>query len=134
MIDKKENARPTVGAAGQAERESHWASGNSRDDSNTWNGPISSLLMRGQENAIPLRQIVKLTGINGRVVRGMISEERLNGTPILSDNATGYYLPAIDEEKERFIRSMKHRAGEILRVVEAVEKMEWQENVEGWNG
>ena len=58
MNDKKENARPTVGAAGQAERESHWASGNSRDDSNTWNGPISSLLMRGQENAIPLRQIV----------------------------------------------------------------------------
>ena len=122
MIDKKENARPTVGAAGQAERESHLASGNSRDDSNTWNGPISSLLMRGQENAIPLRQIVKLTGINGRVVRGMISEERLNGTPILSDNATGYYLPASEDEKVRFIRSMKHRAKEIERAAEAIEK------------
>ena len=121
-MSAKENARPTVGAAGQAERESHWASGNSRDDSNTWNGPISSLLMRGQENAIPLRQIVKLTGINGRVVRGMISEERLNGTPILSDNATGYYMPASEDEKVRFIRSMKHRAKEIERAAEAIEK------------
>ena len=121
-MSAKENARPTVGAAGQAERESHWASGNSRDDSNTWNGPISSLLMRGQENAIPLRQIVKLTGINGRVVRGMISEERLNGTPILSYNATGYYLPASEDEKVRFIRSMKHRAKEIERAAEAIEK------------
>ena len=121
-MSKNINARPTVGAAGQAERESHWASGNSRDDSNTWNGPISSLLMRGQENAIPLRQIVKLTGINGRVVRGMISEERLDGTPILSDNATGYYPPASEDEKVRFIRSMKHRAKEIERAAEAIEK------------
>ena len=121
MNDNK-NARPTVGAAGQAERESHWASGSSHNDSTTWNGPISSLLMCGQENAIPLRQIVKLTGINGRVVRGMISEERLNGTPILSDNATGYYLPASEDEKVRFIRSMKHRAKEIERAAEAIEK------------
>ena len=122
MIDKNKNARPAGGTAGQAERESHWASGNSRNDCTTWNGPISSLLMHGQENAIPLRQIVKLTGINGRVVRGMIFEERLNGTPILSDNATGYYLPASEDEKVRFIRSMKHRAKEIERAAEAIEK------------
>ena len=121
MNDNK-NARPAGGTAGQAERESHWTSGNSRNDSSTWNGPISRLLMCGQENAIPLRQIVKLTGINGRVVRGMISEERLNGTPILSDNATGYYLPASEDEKVRFIRSMKHRAKEIERAAEAIEK------------
>ena len=121
MNDNK-NARPAGGTAGQAERESHWTSGNSRNDSSTWNGPISSLLMHGQENAIPLRQIVKLTGINGRVVRGMIFEERLNGTPILSDNATGYYLPASEDEKVRFIRSMKHRAKEIERAAEAIEK------------
>ena len=76
-MSAKENARPTVGAAGQAERESHWASGNSRDDSNTWNGPISSLLMRGQENAIPLRHLTAMTKLDGRAVRAMIAEERL---------------------------------------------------------
>lgn len=122
MHDGKRNACPAGGTAGQAERESHWASGNSHNDCTTWNGPISRLLMCGQENAIPLRQIVNLTGINGRVVRGMISEERLNGTPILSDNATGYYLSASEDEKARFIRSMKHRAGEIMRVAKSIER------------
>ena len=132
-MSKNKNARPDEATSEQA-AENNAGRKIPHDDSTTWNGSISRLLMRGQENAIPLRQIVKLTGINGRAVRGMIAAERLNGTPILSDNATGYYLPAIDEEKARFIRSMKHRAGEIMRVVEAVEKMEGQETVEGWNG
>ena len=122
MNDKKENARPTVGAAGQAERESHWASGNSRNDCTTWNGPISSLLMHGQENAIPLRCLTTMTKLDGRTVRAMIAAERLAGVPILSDNSTGYYLPGNAAEKERFIRSMKHRAKEIERAAEAIEE------------
>ena len=122
MNDRKENARPTVGAAGQAERESHWASGNSRNDCTTWNGPISSLLMHGQENAIPLRCLTTMTKLDGRTVRAMIAAERLAGVPILSDNSTGYYLPGNAAEKERFIRSMKHRAKEIERAAEAIEK------------
>ena len=121
-MSAKENARPAGGTAGQAERESHWASGNSRDDSNTWNGPISSLLMRGQENAIPLRHLTAMTKLDGRAVRAMIAAERLAGVPILSDNSTGYYLPGDDAEKLQFIRSMKHRAKEIERAAEAIEK------------
>ena len=58
-MSAKENARPTVGAAGQAERESHWASGNSRNDFTTWNGPISRLLMHGQENGLHLSDLTK---------------------------------------------------------------------------
>ena len=122
MNDRKENARPTVGAAGQAERESHWASGHSRNDCTTWNGPISRLLMHGQENAIPLRCLTTMTKLDGRTVRAMIAAERLAGVPILSDNSTGYYLPGNAAEKERFIRSMKHRAKEIERAAEAIEK------------
>ena len=122
MNDRKENARPTVGAAGQAERESHWASGNSRNDYNAWSVPISRLLMHGQENAIPLRCLTTMTKLDGRTVRAMIAAERLAGVPILSDNSTGYYLPGNAAEKERFIRSMKHRAKEIERAAEAIEK------------
>ena len=121
-MSTKRKARPAGSAAGQAEREKHWASGNSRDDSNTWNGPISSLLMRGQENAIPLRHLTAMTKLDGRAVRAMIAAERLAGVPILSDNSTGYYLPASEDEKARFIRSMKHRAKEIERAAEAIEK------------
>ena len=121
-MNANKNARPTVGAAGQAERESHWASGNSRNECTTWNGPISSLLMHGQENAIPLRCLTTMTKLDGRTVRAMIAAERLAGVPILSDNSTGYYLPASEDEKARFIRSMKHRAKEIERAAEAIEK------------
>ena len=121
MNDNK-NARPTVGAAGQAERESHWASGNSRNDSTIWNGPISRLLMHGQENAIPLRCLTTMTKLDGRTVRAMIAAERLAGAPILADNSTGYFLPASEDEKAQFIRSMKHRAKEIERAAEAIEK------------
>lgn len=122
MIDKNKNARPAGGTAGQAERESHWASGNSHNDSTTWDGPISRLLMHGQENAIPLRHLTAMTKLDGRTVRAMIAAERMAGVPILSDNSTGYYLPGNAAEKERFIRSMKHRAKEIERAAEAIEK------------
>jgi hypothetical protein len=55
-------------------------------------------------------------------VRTLIQAERLSGTPILSDNRVGYFLPANDEERRRFIRSMKHRAREIERVADAIEQ------------
>ena len=58
----------------------------------------------------------------GDAVLGMIAAERLAGVPILSDNSTGYYLPGDDAEKVQFIRSMKHRAQEIERAAEAIEK------------
>lgn len=52
----------------------------------------------------------------------MIAAERRAGAAILSDNQTGYYLPANEEEKARFVRSMRHRAKEILCAADAVEK------------
>lgn len=52
----------------------------------------------------------------------MISAERRAGAAILSNNQTGYYLPANVEEKARFIRSMRHRAQEILNAADAVER------------
>ncbi len=52
----------------------------------------------------------------------MIATERRAGIAVLSDNATGYYLPANEEEKARFVRSMRHRAKEILLAADAVER------------
>lgn len=83
---------------------------------------IADLLRYGQANAVPLRDLAGITGLDGRTVRAMISAERRAGAAILSDNATGYYLPANEEEKARFVRSMRHRAQEILSAADAVEK------------
>lgn len=85
---------------------------------------IADLLSHGQENAVPLQHLVALTNTDGRTVRAKIAAERLAGVPILSDNTSGYFLPANNGEKERFIRSMRHRAKEIERAAEAVEQAE----------
>lgn len=83
---------------------------------------IADLLRYGQANAVPLRDLAGITGLDGRVVRAMIAAERRAGAAILSDNVTGYYLPANEEEKARFVRSMRHRAKEILCAADAVER------------
>lgn len=83
---------------------------------------IADLLRYGQSNAVPLRDLAGITGLDGRTVRAMISAERRAGAAILSNNQTGYYLPANEEEKARFVRSMRHRAKEILCAADAVER------------
>lgn len=83
---------------------------------------IANLLLVGQENALPAKYLVSITGLSNRAVRKQIEVERRQGVPILADNQTGYYLPANEAEQERFIYSMRHRAGEILKSAEAIEK------------
>ena len=121
MNDRKENARPAGGTAGQA-AENNAGCKIPQDDYTTDAGPISRLLSHGRENAIPLRHLTAMTKLDGRAVRAMIAAERLAGVPILADNSTGYYLPGDDAEKVQFIRGMKHRAQEIERAAEAIEK------------
>lgn len=97
-----------------------------KENDSAFDGNISSLLSTGQDNSIPLLHLMMITGMDGRTVRRMISEERLSGIPILADNQTGYYLPANQEEKQRCVRSMKHRAKEVERVAKAIESAEIQ--------
>ena len=82
---------------------------------------ISSLLMHGADHALPLRQLKQMTGLPGRDLRRQIQRERLAGAPILSDNISGYFLPANDLERQQFVQSMRCRAKEIQAVAAAVE-------------
>jgi len=84
---------------------------------------VVNLLGQGAENAIPLRQLTAITGMKGRAIRKEIEVERRRGIPILSDNVNGYFLPADDGEREQFIKSMQHRALEIMRTARAIEGM-----------
>ena len=121
MSEKTKNARPAGGTAGQA-AENNAGCKIPQDDYTTDAGPISRLLSHGRENAVPLRHLTAMTKLDGRTVRAMIAEERLAGAPILAYNSTGYFLPASEDEKAQFSRSMKHRAKEIERAAEAIEK------------
>lgn len=83
---------------------------------------IADLLSCGQENAIPRRDLEALTGLDGRTIRLMIERERRGGVPICADNTNGYYLPSSEAEKTACARSMKHRAEEIRKTAEAIER------------
>ena len=116
-----ERAKET-GAASRADTTSHNYC--TSDQERAQAGCISQFLLAGAERGLHLRDLVRLTGRTEREVRQMIQAERLRGIPILADNKSGYYLPSNDEEKAAFVRSMRHRADEIHKAAEAVEKAE----------
>lgn len=130
MSTEKKRTRPTGVTAGRATETGSASRADTTSKSQfTPNSPggqrkIADLLSYGQENAIPRRHLEKLTGLDGRTVRLMIERERREGMPILADNATGYYLPATEHERAACVRSMRHRAGEIMKSARAIERAE----------
>ena len=128
MAKAKKKARPDEATSRRAGQEKQRTSSNSRNKHITqapggqWG--IADLLLQGRENAIPRRELEKLTDLDGRTVRQMIERERREGRPILADNATGYYLPATEYERAACVRSMRHRAGEIMKSAQAIEQAE----------
>lgn len=83
---------------------------------------IADYLGPGRSNAVPLRDLVAITKLDERDVRRRIRAERHAGVPILSDNQTGYFLPGDDWEREKCVRSLRHRARAILAVAAAIER------------
>ena len=128
-MTKNENTRPAGGTAERAAAEMTACRASiPMSDCNTAAADrqikISAFLSHGQENAIPRRELEKLTGMDGRTVRLMIEQERRGGTPICTNNLTGYYLQATEEERTACVRSMRHRAGEIMKTARAIEQAE----------
>ncbi len=126
MADKK-SASPDVGASRLADDGTTvWGASVSNPDFTTSesNGQveISKLLGYGPSEAITGRKLADVIGEDTRTVREMIEAERRRGTPILSDCANGYFLPVDEAEAERFVRSMRHRAHQILTTAAAVER------------
>ena len=94
---------------------------------------IADLLLCGEENAIPLQHLASMTGLDPREIRRMIHAERLHGTPILANNRSGNFLPSYSFERARCVSSMRHRAGEIERAADAIERSGRQEGGKGCN-
>lgn len=83
---------------------------------------ISDLLLHGEQNAMPMKCLKGLTGLDSRTIRLMIQQERLSGTPICANNKTGYYLPGSDQERSECVKSMRRRSAEIARTADAIER------------
>ena len=125
-MNKRKNARPEAATSGRAKRESTRESNNSHNQFTTaadgGQGAVSSLLMEGRSNALHLADLVRLTGWPERDVRKAIQRERQRGSPILSDNKSGYFLPGNEQERALCVRSLRHRAHEILRAAACIER------------
>lgn len=97
---------------------------------------IFELLQTGAENGVTLRELVAMTGMNERLVRLKIQQERKAGKLILSNNRDGYFLPECPEDVRRFARSMSRRAAEIASVARAAETaladLAGQAQIAGW--
>lgn len=83
---------------------------------------ITDFLRTGQAHATPLRDLVSLTGQDGRTVRLEIERARRQGIPVLSNSKDGYWLGESRDEIAQFVRGMKHRAKQIRLTANAVGK------------
>ena len=83
---------------------------------------IADYLGHSREGAKTGRELCALTGLDHRTVRAQIEQERRAGVLIVADNKSGYWLASNPAEAQRFARSMKHRATEILRTARAIEE------------
>ena len=81
---------------------------------------ISDYLLRGSVHAVPLRELERLTGLDGRIVRRLIQRERAAGACICVDNKTGYFLADSEAEREACARSMFERAREVAATAAAI--------------
>ena len=128
MRKDKEKARQDAATSKRAKRESHRRGGNPYEDYTTaqsgGQGTISRLLLAGSGNGLHLQDLVRLTGLTEREVRLQIHAERRQGVPILSDNASGYFLPGSQQERGACVQSLRHRAKEILAAAAAIEELE----------
>lgn len=82
---------------------------------------IAGLLSHGAQNAITLKHLKQMVNLPGREIRRQMQMEREQHIPIVSDRH-GYYLAETEQERDRFVRGMKRRAAEIVKVAKAVEK------------
>ena len=83
---------------------------------------IADYLGRDRESARKGRELCAALDVDSRTLRQRIELERRNGAAIVADNRSGYWVTDDPAEAQAFVRSMRHRAREILRTARAIER------------
>ena len=134
-MSAKEKARPAGGTAERAAETAAFGGAAISYDYLTTTAAgrqikIADYLGHSQESAVTGRELCAvtgrelcaLTGLDHRTIRAQIEQERRAGALIVADNKSGYWVTDDPAEAQRFARSMKHRAKEILRTARAIER------------
>lgn len=94
---------------------------------------VQAFLLEGEANALPMRELARLTGISERQVRKLIERERGAGGLILSSDK-GYFLPSPDNasaEMRDYIRRVDSRMHSnriaVKRLKRALKELEAQD-------
>ena len=82
---------------------------------------VTDMIPCGRENAIKLPQVAQLLDTDSRTARLLIQRAR-RSVPVLSDNASGYWISNDPNEVRRFSESMRRRARQIYKTAAAVER------------
>ena len=75
---------------------------------------IEDFLLRGADNALPIRILVDMTGLVPRKITAAVQDARRRGVPVLSSASPGgYFIADNEEERQRCLRSLRHRKAEL---------------------
>lgn len=97
---------------------------------------IAGLLPFGKDNAVTTQELMRLTGCRtARELQQRIAYEREHGAIICSGSGRGYWRPKDRQEIEQFVKTMKARALNTLKVIrsasQALKVLEGQQSIEG---
>lgn len=84
---------------------------------------IAGLLPFGKDNAVTTQELMRLTGCRtARELQQRIAYEREHGAIICSGSGRGYWRPKDRQEIEQFVKTMKARALNTLKVIRSGER------------
>lgn len=121
-MKSKRKAVPGVAAPkdGKVERSTFPGEANSDFYSTMKRGRVSSILMTGSKNALPVRDIKRIMGIKaGRDITALIEKERHSGIPVCA-SSDGYYLPGTPGELEEYTVRLQRRIRTITGTLDAL--------------
>ena len=84
---------------------------------------ILQALRVGENNAVSLADMCRISGLDNRSTRLVIEDLRRQGMVIISSNR-GYYLPETIEELRRYINKESKRAKSIFYTLKSAKQLE----------
>lgn len=81
---------------------------------------IKDFISTGEENAVSLAELCRITGLENRTLRLVIETERRNGTVICS-SVNGYFYPETEQELQAYVHRERARSRSITRSLRAAE-------------
>lgn len=85
--------------------------------------PIEEFLRHGACHATPTKELTALTGLEPRKIAAAVQSARRRGVPILSSTSPGgYFIAETEDERQRCLRSLRHRKQELAWTIFTLER------------